>query len=157
RRIQADPVKRAAFNLIVRMACNRGGELQNAIEAIKKDLDSANTPGSTAINDKLLPEVYDTLGTFRIWNTLGVPPLSSKTTNMPVKTTRALAVWLDEAGQITPDSTKAGTSVAATVKKAGVLLAISRELLQDAEFDITADVLDDFAEAIAYRFDWSFF
>lgn len=157
RRIQADPIKRAAFNLIVRMACNKGGELNSQIEAIKKDLDTGNTPGSTYLNDKILPEIYDTLSSFGIWNTLGVRRLSSKTTNMPVKTARALATWLDEATAITPDAAKGGTSTPCAVKKAGVLLLISRELLQDSEFDVTADVLDDFAEAISFRFDHSFF
>jgi HK97 family phage major capsid protein len=158
RRIQADPVKRAAFNLLVRQACFRGDAgAAAAIEAIKKDLDTANTPGSTLINTGLLPEIYDTLGTFGIWNTLGVRRLSTKTTNMPVKTVRALATWLDEATAIDPDATKAGSTTPIAVKKAGVLLLVSRELLQDAEFDVTADVLDDFAEAIAYRLDHSFF
>lgn len=157
RRIQADPTKRAAFNLLVRMACNKSGQFNEQIAAIQKDLDTGTSPGSTLLNTGLLPEIYDTLATYGIWNTLGVRRLSTKTTNMPVKTVRALATWLDEATAITADTAKAGTSVSTTVKKAGVLLLISRELLQDAEFDVTADVLDDFAEAIAYRFDYSFF
>lgn len=157
RRVMSDPVKRATLNLIVRMACGREGDLSGAVEVLRKDLDSGNTPGSTLVNAQLLPEVYDTLATYGIWNTLGVRRLGTKTTNMPVKTVRALALWVDEAAAIDVDATKAGTTTPATVKKAGALLSISRELLQDAEFDVTADVLSDFAEAIAYRLDYSFF
>ena len=157
RRIMSDPVKRATLNLIVRMAAGRDGDLNSAVEVLRKDLDSGSTPGSTMINSQLLPEVYDTLATYGIWNTLGVRRLGTKTTNMPVKTVRPLALWVDEAEAIGADAAKAGTATPATVKKIGVLLSISRELLQDAEFDVTADVLSDFAEAIAYRLDFAFF
>lgn len=156
RRVIADPVKRAHLNLLVRMACDRN-DLTPAIEALRKDLDSENTPGNTLINSELLPEVYDTLGTYGIWNTLGVRRLGTKTTNMPVKTSRVLATWVEEAAAIGADNAKAGTTAPATVKKVASLIAISRELLMDAQFDVTADVLDDMAEAIAFRMDHSFF
>lgn len=157
RRIQENPTKRAALNGLVRLACSKNGDLNEIAAAITKDLDTANTPGSTYLANQVLPEIYDVLGMYGIWNTLGVRRMGTKTTSMPVKTARALASWIEEAGQIPADATKAGNAATLTVKKAAVLLAVSRELLQDSEFDVTADVLSDFAEALAERLDWSFF
>jgi HK97 family phage major capsid protein len=157
RRIAENPTKRAALNGLVRLACSKNGDMDGVVAAITKDLDTGNTPGSTYLGQQVLPEIYDALGTFGIWNTLGVRRMGTKATTIPVKTARAVAAWIDEAGQITTDATKAGTGSTLTVKKAAVLLAVSRELLHDAELDVTADVLNDFAEALAERLDWAFF
>jgi HK97 family phage major capsid protein len=45
--------------------------------------------------------------------------------------------------------------VSLEVEAIAVLLNVSLQLLQDAEFDVAADVLADFMEAFAYRLDWS--
>jgi HK97 family phage major capsid protein len=157
RRIAENPVKRAALNGLVRLACSKSGDLDGVAAAITKDLDTGTTPGSTYLGQQVLPEVYDALGTYGIWNTLGVRRVGTKATTIPVKTARAIGAFIDEAGSITSDATKAGTGATLTVKKAAVLLAISRELLQDSELDVTTDVLNDFAEALAERLDWAFF
>jgi HK97 family phage major capsid protein len=126
-----------------------------------KALESGSTPGSTFINATLDREVYDVLAMYGIWNTFEVRPLSSRQHKMPVKTARAVATYIGlaaggtEGGAMSGDSTKAGTSVTATVATAGVLLSVSEELLQDSEIDVAADVLDDFSQAIAAKMDWA--
>lgn len=155
KRIQSDDELRTRFNLAVRMGVSKVIDCQKAIEILQKDLATGSTPGSTLITTHLANEIYDTLLTYGIWNTFRVVRAGTKTTTFPVKTARIAASFIDEAGQISADSTKAGTSVSLIMKKIAALILVSRELLQDAEFDVTSDVLSDLAEATAYKLDWA--
>ncbi len=161
KRIQSDEELRFRFNAAIRLAIDdNSGTMRKMVlnsygETIKKALGEDSSPGSTLINQQLLSEIYDTLATYGIWNTFGVRRLGTKTTIMPVKTARVVALAIiSEGTQITDDANKAGTTVTATVVDIAALLNVYNRLIQDAEFDVTADVLNDFSEACAYRLDW---
>lgn len=155
-RIMADEQKARTVLTALRLA--KGYPVPESDKAIAKALTEGGTPGSTYISGDLARDVYDVLSTYGAWNTLGVRQVGTKTTKFPVKTARALAVWLTtQGGQISLDSTKAGTSVDLEIQTMAVLLDVSRELIEDAEIDVVADVLNDFGEACAYRLDWSAF
>lgn len=59
--------------------------------------------------------------------------------------------------RIADDTNITGTSVTATAKKLAILLNISRELLQDSEYDVTARVVRKFLRAAAKRMDYTAF
>lgn len=163
RRISADDEKRIALNLAVRLAVDsKHGDMRRLVRSsfpsdmVKRALGEDSSPGSTLIDDKLSADIYDTLATYGIWNTFSVQRLSTKQTKFPVKTVRPIANYiLSEGGTIADDSNKAGTSVTLEVEVIAALLKVSLQLLEDAEYDITADVLDDFAQALALRLDYS--
>lgn len=162
-RIANDEELRARLNLAVRVATNYDGHLTSQIgklcDALKlKALDVTNSPGTTLFTSGLLREIYDTLSSYGAWSTLGVRRMGTKITKMPIKTVRPVAnVILPNSRQIADDANKAGTSVNLEVELIGVLITVYNELLQDSEFDVTSDILDDFAEAVAYRMDWCAF
>jgi HK97 family phage major capsid protein len=150
-RIKADPEKRTLLNAAVRAAA--GAPLT---PEMRTTLGQDTTPGSTYITDALADDIYDTLASYGVWSTFGVRRVGTKTTKFPVKTARAAATFiLTEGGDITEDTAKAGTSVSCTLEVLAALLPVSRQLLDDSEFDVTADVLGDFAEALAYKIDWA--
>jgi HK97 family phage major capsid protein len=127
-------------------------------ETVARAFGEDTSPGSTLINQQLYKEIYDTLAQYGIWITLGVRRLGTKVTKFPVKTARAEAQWITtEAGTIGDDTNKAGTSISLTVVEYAALLNVSLQLLADAEFDVTADVMDDFGEAAAKRLDYTMF
>ena len=162
RRIQADDELRVRLNMAVRLMVDSGGDMQRVIRSkfpsdmVKKALGEDSSPGSTLIDDRLSNEIYDTLASYGIWNTFRVQRMGTKQTKFPVKTARSVATFiLSEGGSISDDTNRAGTSVTLEVEVIAVLLNVALQLIQDSEFDITADVLADFAEAIAYRLDWA--
>lgn len=158
KRLLADPEKRERINLGILRAVNKEGDLTARHAARFKALGEDSSPGSTLINDDLLNELYDTLATYGKWSTLGVKRLGTKTTKMPVKTARPVANFvLTEGGQLGDDTNKAGTSVSVEVEIIGVLLNVSLQLLEDSEFDVASDVMNDFVEAYSYRMDWAAF
>lgn len=162
-RIQADEELRTRFNLAIRQAINGpnndlGGLIRASREKLTavlgKALGEDTSPGSTVIDDRLAAEIYDTLSTFGVWNTFATRNLGTKQTKYPVKTARPIANFiLTEAGTIADDTAKAGTSVTLEVELIAALLNVSLQLIQDAEIDVTADVMLDFGEAYANRLD----
>jgi len=158
-RIERDERLSKALNLLVRQAVTGPDNLlKGQIETLRKALGEDSSPGSTVIVDDLLREVYDTLARYGKWSTLGVRRLGKLTTKMPVKTARPVANFvLTEGDTIADDTNKAGTSVSLTVEVLAVLLNVSLQLLEDAETDVTRDVLDDFMEAYNYRADYAAF
>ncbi|HTI72902.1 MAG TPA: phage major capsid protein [Candidatus Limnocylindria bacterium] len=170
KRISADDEMRERLNLAVRLAVSKEGDMVKLVadrikalggtglleETRLKALGEDSSPGSTLINTALARELYDTLASYGIWPKFGVRRLGTKITKFPVKTARVVANWLtSEASQISDDSNKAGTSVNCTVEPFAALLNVSLQLLQDAEFDVTADIVDDFGEAAAFRLDYT--
>jgi HK97 family phage major capsid protein len=160
-RIVNDDEKRERFNAAIRLALCKEGEKfgKEAIERVKsvvgKALGEDTSPGSTLINTELARDIYDTLALYGAWNTLGVRNMGSRLQSMPVKTARAGAyVILNEGGVIPDDADKAGAAVNLKNEVIAVLLNISLQLLEDAEVDITADVMDDFVESWNYRLDY---
>ncbi len=168
-RIIQDEEKRTLFNALVRRGIAQkiagvrfNSDQKKALELFDQaqqrtgsPLTEGGTPGSTYINAALDRDVYDVVATYGIWNSFESRPLSTRTTVMPVKTARPVATYVAEGVGDTPDTAKAGTSVTATLATARVLLSVSEELLQDSEIDVTADVMDDFAEALAFKMDWA--
>jgi HK97 family phage major capsid protein len=123
-----------------------------------KALGEDSSPGSTMINDDLSQDIYDSLLRYGAWATLGVRPVGTKNTKIPVKTARPVANFiLTEGGTISDDTTKAGTTVTLEVEVIAVLLNVSLQLIEDGEIDIVADVLDDFIEAVNFRADFAAF
>lgn len=152
RRILADPDKRGLFNAAVLKTI--GARVPDSLKEYTKSLTEGATPGSTYIIGELARDVYDVLATYGIWNTFRVVPVGTKTTTFPVTTARAVAAWITtQGGEISEDSTKAGTSVDCAVLTAAILLGVSNELLEDAEIDVAAEVLRDFGQGAAYRLD----
>lgn len=162
-RISRDEEMRLRLNAAVRMAvADPSGDFVRLVrgkfpsEFVKRALGEDSSPGSTLIDDALANEIYDTLASFGVWNTFGVRRMGTKITKFPVKTARAVANFvLTEGGTIADDANKTGTSLNLEVEVIAALINVSLQLLQDAEFDVTADVLDDFGEAYAYRLDWA--
>lgn len=150
KKMLADPDARLLINAKIRQAC--GVKLN---EAQQKAITSGGTPGSTYINDSLDTEIYDTLASYGIWNSFDVKTVSTKNNKFLVKTARPTASFFGEGVTITEDSAKAGTSVTAEAKGIKVVLSVPIELLDDSEVDISADVMNDFLEAISYRMDWA--
>lgn len=127
-------------------------------ELAARALGEDSSPGSTLINDDLFQEVYDSLLRYGAWGTLGVRPIGTKNTKIPVKTARPVANFiLTEGGTISDDTNKAGTTVTLEAEVIAVLLNVSLQLLEDGEIDIAADVLDDFIEAVNLRADFASF
>ena len=154
-RISNNEELRERFNLAVRLVMDSQGDMQRMLAPRLKALGEDTSPGSTLINTALFREIYDTLAMYGVWNTLGVRRMGTKLTRLPIKTVRPIAqVILTEGDVIADDTNKAGSEVTLEVEVIAVLLNISLQLLQDAEFDVTADVMDDFAEAFAYRLDY---
>jgi HK97 family phage major capsid protein len=129
--------------------------IKEAQELRRKALGEDASPGSTMIDDELSREMYDTLATFgNAWPTFAVRPMGTKQTKFAVKTVRPVANFiLTEGSAISDDANKAGTSVTAEAEVVAVLLLVSEQLLEDSEFDVSADVLNDFAEAYGQRVD----
>lgn len=123
-----------------------------------KALGEDSSPGSTMINDALSADIYHSLLSYGAWATLGVRPVGTVNTKLPVKTARPVANFITtEGGTISDDTTKAGTSLTMNMEVVGVLLNVSLQLIQDGEYDVVADVLDDFIEAVNYRCDFGAF
>ena len=123
-----------------------------------KTIDLTTEPGSTYFQAGYLKELYDTLAEYGAWSSLGVRRMPTKVTKMPVKTARPIAYFKKPGTrQIVDDTAKAGTAYNLEVELIGVLITVYLELLQDSEFDISADILADFIEAFNLRLDYAAF
>ncbi len=157
-RIASDPEKRARLNLAVRLVVDRNGDLRQAIEPLAKAIGEDTGEGATLIIAQLFKEIYDTLAQYGDWSTLGVRRLGTKVTNFPIKTARTIAQWLtSEASPIPDDTSEAGGTITLTVLPNAVLLNVSRQLIEDAEFDVTSMVMEDFQQAWNLRLDTAAF
>lgn len=158
-RILADDEKKARLFASVALAlAPEHPKLRDVATNILKDIGEDATPGSTYIDDELIPDVYDALLRYGAWSSLGVRNMGTKQAKIPVKTARPVANFiLTEGGAISADSTKAGTTATLEAEVIAVLLSASRQLLDDAELDVVADILDDFIEAVNLRMDYGCF
>jgi HK97 family phage major capsid protein len=69
-----------------------------------------------------------------------------------------VAQWLtSEAAAIPDDTNETGSTMTLTVLPNAVLLNVSRQLIEDAEFDVTSMVMGDFQEAFNLRLDTAAF
>jgi HK97 family phage major capsid protein len=157
-RIVNDPEKRARLNLAVRLAVDRNGDMRGACEPLARAIGEDTGEGSTLVIAELFKEIYDTLAEYGDWSTLGVRRLGTKVTNFPIKTARVAAQWLTtEAAPIPDDTNEAGSTMTLTVLPNAVLLNVSRQLIEDAEFDVTGMVMEDFQQAWNLRLDTAAF
>ena len=144
----SDPRKRGIINLVSRQLMNDDGAYNQQITAIGKAIGEDTSPGSTLIIAQLFKEIYDTLAEYGAWSKLGVRRVGTKVTNFPVKTARVTAGWLTTEASPIPDSTsEAGGTIILTVLPNAVLLNVSKQLIEDAEFDVSQIVMTDFQEA----------
>lgn len=150
KKLLADPDIRLLINAKIRKAC--GVPLN---EAQQKAITSGGAPGSTYINDDLDTEIYSTLASYGIWSSFDVKTVSTRNNKFLVKTARPTASFFGEGVTITEDTAKAGTSVTCEAGGIKVVLSVPNELLDDSEVDISADLMDDFLQAISYRMDWA--
>lgn len=158
-RIARDEVKRGIlqYNILKQLEIfdRASKRTQDRLNAVVKDLDEANTPGSTYIaNNELERDIYDVLASYGAFRNLDVRMIGAKTTEIRLKTARAAAVFVDEAAAIGADATKAGSKVAVTPKKIATLLSVSSELIEDDITGVVQDIMNDIAESMAYRVDW---
>lgn len=124
----------------------------------QRDMDSGNTPGSTFLDtNEVERDIYDVLASFGAYRTLDVRYVSAKATEIPLKTARVAATFIDEAADIGLDSTKAGSRTTLTPKKIAALINVSSELLEDDVVGAVMDLLNDMGESSAYRLDWAAF
>lgn len=152
RRLVASNDNREALNYAFRHATS---VINTPVQKAGPVLNGA-TPGSTYIIGDLANEIYDVLSTYGVWSSFQTVQLTTKTTTFPVATDRPVASFItSEAGQISEDGTKQGTSVNLTPVPIAVLLYASLDALQDSEFDISSMLMNDFAQAYAYRMDWA--
>jgi HK97 family phage major capsid protein len=170
-RIQKDEKLRNIFNALIRQALvgpneklgdRWAGILKEAQQdqearskALGRALGEDTSPGSTLIDDRLASEIYDTLDMFGIWNTFQVVPVGNQTVKFPVKTARATANFILTEGGTVSDATITGTSVSCVIEVIAALINVSLQLIEDAEFDMTGYVLNDFAQAYAERLDFA--
>jgi HK97 family phage major capsid protein len=158
-RIVRDERKRGIMNAVVRAAmCDNDSEYKRFVTPILKAIGEDSGEGATLIVLQLYKEIYDTLAEYGDWSTLGVRRLGTKITNFPIKSARAVANWIStEAAAIADDTNEAGSTMTLTVLPNAVLLNVSRQLIEDSEFDVTSMVMDDFQEAFNLRLDTAAF
>jgi len=160
-RIAADEEGRNIVNGIIRQACRRQGhhvpmtEAQiKGAEAYTRALSDGASPGSTYINAQLLPDIYSTIGEYGIWSKFDVIPVSTSSAKLIVDATDPTMYWTAENTAPT-EGAITGSNVTATINKLIGWIQVSRELLDDAEIDLTAHLLRKFANATAYGLDWA--
>lgn len=124
-------------------------------EAISKaGLDTGNSPGSNLVDDELNTQFYSLIAEYGVWNNFDVVPASTKTTKLITDDTDPTMGFVSEGASISEGSIT-GTTASVTAKKAAVYMGVSSEMLEDSEISITAFLLPKFANAAAYRTDWT--
>lgn len=115
-----------------------------------------SSPGSLFIpNASVEKDFYNSLLTYGAFKTVDVRSVPvGKAVEIPVKTARVLFQFVDEDSQISADATKAGSRLTVTPKKIAALVPISRELLEDNDLGLMADLMEDFAEGFGLRMDY---
>lgn len=161
-RVVADEEMRARLNAAVRLGVARSDQdiyARHAREILTKaGLGEDASPGSLLIDDRLAGQIYDLIADYGIWNTVEVVPVSTKDNKFPVDTADPVAQFvLTEGNAIDDDANIAGTSYTATAEVVAVLLNVSLQLLEDAEYDLTSWIMKKFARAYAKRLDHATF
>lgn len=159
-----DPIKALAQDpdkskLIFAGLARHLGVLDKCTKSIRdiaqKDLDGGNTPGSTYIaNAEIDREIYDLILTYGAYRQLNVRSVTTRATELRIKTARLVMTFIDEAAEIGADSTKAGTKASLALKKIAGLISVSNELISDDVTGVVEDILREFAESFAEKLDW---
>ena len=141
---------------VFKMALNNGKldtlspSQRTAVTGVDSGIGAAVTPQETSAM------IYDALLTYGQWSTLGVVPVGSRTQILPLVTARPTAYWVAQGAQIT-EGAITGSSVTLTIKEAAAWIPVARALLDDAEGDMAGYLLEQLAQAVAYRLDWACF
>lgn len=114
-----------------------------------KGLQSDGSLGTTFIDDALARDIYDLLESYGAWATLGVRTVGTATTSYPIRTVRPVSKFVRKLGgrKLSADTNKAATAVSILVEMIGCLILAEMELLEDAEVDLSADILSDLVES----------
>lgn len=124
------------------------------IQGVAKDLDSANTPGSTYIaNAEIDREIFDLLMMYGAYRNLNVRMVGTRSVDVRIKTARAAMSFIDEAAAIGADAAKAGTKTNLVLKKIAGLISVSNELMEDDITGVVEDILRDMVESFAEKLD----
>lgn len=160
-RISGDPMQRLQVNAIVRGTINsKGGsvpmneEQTKIFELYQKALTTGDSPGSTYHDDELSTSIYSLIAEYGVWSGFDVVPVGSKTTKLITDDTDPDAIWATE-GAAPAEGAITGTSASVPIGKILVWLGVSTELLEDSEIDLVPHILRKFANAVAYRLDFS--
>jgi len=160
-RLAADEEARDIINGVIRQACRRQGHhvpmteaQEKAAQVYQKALSDAASPGSTYINAELLPGIYSTIAEYGIWSRFDVIPVSTSSAKLIVDSTDPTMYWTAE-NTAPSESAITGSNVTATINKLIGWIQVSRELLDDAEIDLTSHILRKFGNATAYGLDWA--
>lgn len=160
--ISGDAQLKAAFNGIIRSNYNvivGGGvtlteDQKKGAEDFKRALTGGTSPGSTYINAELLPAIYSTIAEYGMWRKFDVIPVRTSSAKMIVDSTDPIMYWTAE-GVAPTEGAPTGVQVTATINKLLGWIGISRELLDDAEIDLTGHTMRKFANATAYALDFA--
>ncbi|MBK1884105.1 phage major capsid protein [Luteolibacter pohnpeiensis] len=160
-RISADDEKRNIINGLFRMGIDPTGQRvktnedqRKAVENYQRAMSTGATPGSAYLVEELNTEVYSLIASYGIWGDFDVIPVSTKSIRMIVDTTDPNMGWATE-GIAPAESSYAGGPVSATIGKMLGWIGVSSELLEDSEVNLVPYLLPKFANACAYRLDWS--
>lgn len=123
---------------------------KTAVTSADSGLGAAVTPQETS------DMIYDALLSYGQWNTLGVIPVGSTTQVLPLTTARPTAYWIAGGAQIT-EGAITGSSVTLTIKDAAAWIPVANSLLEDSTVDMSGYLIQQLAEAVAYRLDWACF
>lgn len=160
-RISGDEELRNVVNGVIRQSMRNQNHHVKMTEAQVKGaqdyaraLSDAASPGSTYINAQLLPAIYSTIAEYGIWRNFDVIPVSTSSAKLIVDATDPTMYWTAENTAAT-EGAITGSNVTATINKLIGWIQVSRELLDDAEIDLSAHLLRKFANATAYGLDWA--
>ena len=124
--------------------------------AVVGDGSTSATLGGAATPVETNAMIYDNLVKYGAWNTLGVVPIGSRTQLLPLMTARPTAYWLAQDTAATEGAITGG-SVTLTIQEAMAWIPVSRALLEDATGDMAGYLMEQLAQAVAYRLDWACF
>lgn len=124
--------------------------------AVVGDGSNSATLGGAATPVETNAMIYDNLVKYGAWNTLGVVPIGSRTQLLPLMTARPTAYWVAQDAAATEGAITGG-SVTLTIQEAMAWIPVSRALLEDATGDMAGYLMEQLAQAVAYRLDWACF
>ncbi len=151
----SNPVVNIALNAIPRRICN--APLSNDQAAVLKAIGEDTGAGAGYIRE-IFEAVWDMLGLFGAFNTLGVTEFQGRTNKLAINSALPTASWvLTEADPMSEDGSFAGTSISPKSEVFGCLVSISMQLLQDLELDLAPSVLEKTTRALAKCFDYACF
>lgn len=131
------------------------GHCNKHVQGVAKDLDGANTPGSTYLaNAEIDREIYDLLMMHGAFRGLDVRTVGTRSVDIRIKTARAAMKFVDEVAAIGADAAKAGAKTNLILKKIAGLISVSNELAEDDITGVVEDILRDFVEMFQEKMDW---